>query len=75
MPAAAYSSTGGLTVTPSTSSTGASFVIPSYAFVGTATIVVNLYNANPVTSLSTAVTILPTSISNLHNSYTLRRIS
>ena len=59
MPAAAYSSTGGLTVTPSTSSTGASFVIPSYAFVGTATIVVNLYNANPVTSLNTAVTYCP----------------
>ena len=59
MSAAAYSSTGGLTVTPSTSSTGASFVIPSYAFVGTATIVVNLYNANPVTSLSSAVPYCP----------------
>ena len=77
MPAAAYSETsaGVLTVTPSTASTGASFTIPSYAFVGTATIVVNLYNANPVTSLSSSSIILPTSIRNLHNSNTLRPIS
>ena len=60
MPAATYTdTTGTLVVTPSTSSTGATFVIPSYAFVGGATIYVNIYNANPVTSQSTAVAYCP----------------
>ena len=59
MPAATYTDTGTLVVTASTGSTGATFAIPSYAFVGGATIEVNIFNANPVTSLSTAVPYCP----------------
>jgi hypothetical protein len=60
MPAASYSETAGvLTVTASTTTATASFNIPSYAFVGGATIEVNIFNANPITSQSTAVPYCP----------------
>ncbi len=60
MAAATYTdTTGTLTVNPSTGTQAASFAIPSYAFVGTATVNINIFNANPVTSQSTAVSYCP----------------
>ena len=64
MPAADYTvnSAGAITayIGPSTSSVASGTItIPSYAFVGVATIEVNIYNANPVTSLSSAVPYCP----------------
>src|SRR5208283_300579 len=64
MPAAIYHATT-LVVTPSTGSIGATFTIPSYAFVGGATLEVNVFNANPVTSLSSAVPYCPQATASL----------
>jgi hypothetical protein len=61
MPAAQYSETssGTLTVNPSSATQTFTFNIPSYAFVGTATVYINIFNQNPNVPADQAVAYTP----------------